>query len=149
MSLCLVCLVVFLDQTSKFLVQKRLSLGESLPIIKDFFHLSLVYNRGIAFGMFKENLFFSIGVSLISIFIIYRMLKEKTKEKIDLYLIALSLILGGALGNLIDRVLLGYVVDFLDFRIWPVFNLADSAISIGMIILGYLIFFKKDVSCNF
>jgi len=64
------------------------------------------------------------------------------------YNIFLSLILAGALGNLVDRVFFGYVIDFLDFRIWPVFNIADSAISIGAILLGWSILFKKDASSN-
>ena len=72
---------------------------------------------------------------------IYFNLKSNIQKKS--YIISLSLILAGALGNLIDRVFYGYVIDFLDFRIWPVFNVADSAITIGAIMLGWLIIFKE------
>lgn len=65
-----------------------------------------------------------------------------------MYRLALGLILAGALGNLIDRIFLGYVIDFLDFRIWPVFNLADSAITIGAILLGWLILSPKKQTCT-
>ena len=79
---------------------------------------------------------------LIAIILIWRALKSNRYSKT--YTIALSLILAGALGNLIDRLLYGYVIDFLDFRVWPVFNVADSAITIGAVILGWVILFNKE-----
>jgi signal peptidase II len=76
--------------------------------------------------------------------LIYFSLKES--RKVSLYSASLGFILAGTIGNLIDRLRFGYVIDFLDFRIWPVFNIADSAITIGAIVLGWCIIFKKDAS---
>lgn len=136
-------LTFLLDQSSKFLVSRSLKLNESLAVIKNTFHITLVHNTGAAFGIFKEQkLFFIIiavlAVSTIAIYI------RKAKKAFFLRDAALALILGGALGNLADRLRLGYVIDFLDFRIWPVFNVADSAVTIGAIMLVICIpYFSK------
>jgi signal peptidase II len=130
--------ILFFDQFSKFLITKNLFLGQSIPIIKGFFHLTPVHNRGAAFGILKNQVVFLIFVSLFAIVLIYSNLKRRDAgNKISLHRVALGLILAGALGNLIDRLCYGYVIDFLDFRIWPVFNLADSAITIGAVLLGW------------
>lgn len=134
--------ILSLDQLTKFLIAKILYPGQSLPIIKGVFHLTLVHNRGAAFGILKNQVPFFIISSLFAIILIFLNLKENNKEK--LYNISLSLILTGAIGNLIDRIFLGYVVDFLDFRIWPVFNIADSAITIGAIMLGITLLRPKS-----
>ncbi|MGB2705373.1 MAG: signal peptidase II [Candidatus Omnitrophota bacterium] len=127
-------LALLLDQASKFLVSRSLKLNESLAVIKNTFHITLVHNTGAAFGSFKEQtLFFIIIASLaVAAIVIYI---RKTRKAFFLRDAALALILGGALGNLTDRLRLGYVIDFLDFRIWPVFNVADSAVTIGAIML--------------
>lgn len=135
-----------LDQLTKFLITKNLFQNQSIPIIKGIFHITLVHNRGAAFGILKNQIPLFIITSLFAIILIYFNLKENKQSKS--YSIVLSLILAGALGNLIDRLFFGYVIDFLDFRIWPVFNVADSAITIGAILLGWSILFKKNVSRN-
>jgi signal peptidase II len=135
-----------LDQLIKFLITKNLFQNQSIPIIKGIFHITLVHNRGAAFGILKNQIPLFIITSLFAIILIYFNLKENRQSKS--YSIALSLILAGALGNLVDRLFFGYVIDFLDFRIWPVFNVADSAITVGTILLGWLILFKKNVSRN-
>jgi signal peptidase II len=135
-----------LDQLIKFLITKNLFQNQSIPIIKGIFHITLVHNRGAAFGILKNQIPLFIITSLFAIILIYFNLKENRQSKS--YSIALSLILAGALGNLVDRLFFGYVIDFLDFRIWPVFNVADSAITIGAILLGWSILFKKNVSRN-
>lgn len=135
-----------LDQLTKFLITKNLFQNQSIPIIKGIFHITLVHNRGAAFGILKNQIPLFIITSLFAIILIYFNLKKNRQSKS--YSIALSLILAGALGNLIDRLFFGYVIDFLDFRIWPVFNVADSAITIGAILLGWSILFKKNVSRN-
>ena len=140
-----VSLILSLDQFSKLIVSKNLSLSQSLPVIKGIFHLSLVHNRGAAFGIFKNQLPLFVFTSCLAITLICFNLKRGGKRS---YNIALSLILGGALGNLIDRLSLGYVIDFLDFRVWPVFNLADSAITVGAVLLGYSILTTKDRCIN-
>lgn len=131
-----------LDQLSKFIITKNLFQNQSIPIIKGVFHITLVHNRGAAFGILKNQIPLFIITSVFAIILIYFNIKKNKQSKF--YSIALSLILAGALGNLIDRLFFGYVIDFLDFRIWPVFNVADSAITIGAILLGWSILFKKQ-----
>lgn len=136
-------LTLSLDQFTKFLATQNLILNKSLPVIKDIFYFTLVHNWGAAFGMLKNQGIFFILTSLLAIILIYLNLKNKRSQQPLIYNLALSFILGGAIGNLLDRIFLGYVIDFLDFRIWPVFNVADSAITIGAILLGYTILRSK------
>ncbi len=137
----LTSLIIILDQASKFIVSKY---SDLLPIeiIKGIFSIDLVYNKGAAFGILQNQALFFILVSLIAIlFIILIIGKGAGGMKIPL-----SLMLGGAVGNLIDRLRFGYVIDFLDFKIWPVFNIADSAITIGAILLLLQILLSKAKS---
>lgn len=136
--------VLSLDQLSKFIITRCLSQNQSVPLIKGIFHLTLIHNRGAAFGILRNQVPLFIFTSILAIILIYFNLKKNKHRKA--YSIALSLILGGALGNLIDRLFFGYVIDFIDLRIWPVFNIADSAITIAAVLLGWEILFKKDVS---
>jgi signal peptidase II len=131
-------IILFLDQLTKFIVAKNLALNQSLPVIKGIFHISLIHNRGAAFGILKSQGPIFILTAIFAIILIYLDLKKNKHKKI--YSISLSLILAGAIGNLIDRLVFGYVIDFLDFRIWPVFNVADSAITVGAVLLGWLVF---------
>jgi signal peptidase II len=136
--------VILLDQITKFLALKFLQLNTSVPLIKNFLNLTLVHNRGAAFGIFQNQLLLFVLVSFFAIgFILYN-LKNKTNSII--LKLSLSLILGGAVGNLIDRLRFGFVVDFLDFRIWPVFNVADSVITIAALFLTWELVFKKNVT---
>ncbi len=137
-----VLVILSLDQLTKFLALKNLSLGQSIPIIKGVFHLSLVKNLGAAFGILKNQIILLILTALIAIVMIFFSLRRN--KRLSFYSISLGLILAGALGNLIDRLFFGYVIDFLDFRIWPVFNVADSAVTIGVILLGWSILKSKD-----
>lgn len=134
MPFAIVTVILILDQATKFLVTQRFGLHESYPLLPGVFHLTLVHNRGAAFGIMKDQLPFFILTALIAVVIIVNDLRRPGQNRVKSA--ALSLILAGALGNLIDRVWLGYVVDFLDFRIWPVFNVADSAITVGAVILA-------------
>lgn len=134
-------LVVIIDQITKALAVANLKIGESHPIINKLFYLTLVQNTGAAFGLFKNQAAFFILVSAVAIIVMVFFL---SKKKISQYL-PLALILGGAIGNLIDRLRFGYVVDFLDFRVWPVFNFADSCISIGAFLLFLLIIRGKKI----
>ncbi|MFC1754336.1 signal peptidase II [Thermoproteota archaeon] len=144
MIVIVVILIVALDQLSKIFISNTLTLNQSFPVIRDFFHVTLVHNTGIAFGMLKGNSTIILIVTIVGLAIIaYSLRKDllanhclsdwKKIPAIDK--LAMSLILGGAIANMIDRIRLGYVVDFLDFRIWPVFNIADSCITIGAFIL--------------
>ncbi len=136
MILFIIFAVLSLDRLTKILVTRNLaSYSESLPVIKGIFHLTLVHNRGAAFGILKNQIPLFIFTSIFAIILIF--LKLKNGKSTKLYSVSLSLILAGALGNLIDRIFFGHVIDFLDFRIWPVFNVADSAITVGAILLGW------------
>ena len=127
-------LILVLDQATKYLASINLLEGETIPVINGIFHITLVHNRGAAFGLFQaySGVFVVLSIIVASL-ILY--LNYRWVNKGALVTCVLALIVGGAIGNLIDRLRLGYVVDFLDFRVWPVFNIADSAISIGTIIL--------------
>ena len=144
MILIIVSSVIFLDQFSKLIAVKSLQLNTPVILIKNFLYLTLVHNRGAAFGMLKDQLFFFIAISFLVILFIFIHLKSKNNP--FLLKVSLSLILSGAVGNLIDRLRFGYVIDFLDFRIWPVFNLADSALTIGALLLSWELLFNKNVT---
>ena len=134
-------IVILLDQFSKFLIKQNFQLNQSIPIIKNILHLTYVTNTGSAFGLFKGLNIFFILLSIIVIAVIFYFLK-KIKDYRKLLQFSVGLLLGGTIGNLIDRLIYGYVIDFIDFRIWPVFNLADSAVTIGVILLIILLWEK-------
>jgi len=128
--------IILFDQASKFYVQHNMDIGESIPIIKGIFHITYIENPHTAFGLFKyQTMFFVIAV-LISVILAILIYKKIIFKKDSFMYVPLMLVLGGAVGNLIDRVRTdGRVIDFIDFRIWPVFNFADSAIVCGMLLL--------------
>jgi signal peptidase II len=137
-----VAAIVLVDQASKQLIHHSLRLYQSLPIIDGFFNLTYVRNTGAAFGIFAGSAEiyrrpFLIAVSIIAIGVIVMMVRRLSAKNIGLAT-ALSFILGGAIGNLIDRVLHGEVIDFLDcywgIYHWPAFNIADSFITVGVTI---------------
>lgn len=144
MSYLIALIVVLLDQYTKALAISKLRAG-TVPVLKDVFHFTYVENTGAAFGMFKNaNTFFMIVIPVIIAGIVAALFKLKPKSK--LVKISAGMIIGGAAGNLIDRIVHGFVVDFLDFRLidFPVFNLADSMIVIGAILISiYVIFFEN------
>lgn len=123
--------VVILDQFSKYIVVENMALGESIPIIEKVFHLTYILNPGAAFGMFAHNRLFFIAIAVIVIGIIIWARREILASPWEVKA-GCGLFLGGAIGNLIDRARQGLVIDFFDFRIWPVFNIADIAICIGV-----------------
>lgn len=141
-------LVLTADQISKYIIRANMSPYESLPIIKGIFHITYVQNTGAAFSILKgKTQFFTIVSMGIIIAIVIFSMKVPAEKK--MLRIVMALVLGGAAGNLIDRFRFGYVVDFFDFRIWPVFNIADSAIVVGVIILACLITFDPGLSGQF
>lgn len=123
--------VVILDQFSKYIVVENMALGESIPIIEEVFHLTYILNPGAAFGMFAHNRLFFIAITVIVIGIIIWARREILASPWEVKA-GCGLFLGGAIGNLIDRARQGLVIDFFDFRFWPVFNIADIAICIGV-----------------
>ncbi len=129
--------IILLDQLTKIAVERRFSFAERLSVIQGFFDLTLVYNKGAAFnflasaGGWQRWFFIGLG-SIAAIFLIYLLVKHASQR---LFCLGLAMILGGAMGNVIDRVWRGQVVDFLlvyyqNFY-WPAFNIADSAITMG------------------
>ena len=139
--------VLFLDQLSKFYIQKSLVIGQLIPVLGDFFRITYLKNPGVAFGLFPGQRLFFIFITFAIIILLFTYLRRVERAGIWLKL-SLSLILGGALGNLIDRLRMGEVIDFLDFGFgphrWPAFNLADSAISVGVGMLLIKILKRKD-----
>ncbi len=132
--------IALLDQVSKIWIESLFHRGERLPVT-EFFNLVLVYNRGAAFSFLADaagwQRYVLVAIALLAVMLIVGLLLQQTAQ--GLYRVALTLILGGALGNLWDRVTVGEVVDFLDFHLagwhFPAFNLADSAISVGAVLL--------------
>lgn len=134
----LILLVLFFDVLSKYIVDKLMIVNESINVIDNFFKLTYVQNTGAAWSILENNTFWvSIISALVIIFIIWYVYENKPKLKLDK--IGYSFIIGGAFGNFIDRIIFGYVVDFLNFNIFgynfPIFNLADTFIVLGVIIL--------------
>ena len=129
-------LVFIIDQLVKHLVVSTMHLGQSLPVIKGIFHITYVLNPGAAFGMLEHQRWFFILVALAAVLLGAAFYKKLQQESF-LMRSGAGLLLGGAVGNLADRIQSGLVVDFLDFRVWPVFNIADIAICAGA---GMLIF---------
>ncbi len=142
--------VLFLDQLTKYVVVQRFRLYESIRIIPGFFDLTYVRNPGAAFGFLAgahgvwRSIFF-ITISIVALAVILALVRQ-TRHRLPL--IAFALIGGGAVGNLIDRLRFGEVVDFIDWFYrtyhWPTFNIADSAISIGVGLLAIDMLFRKD-----
>lgn len=147
-------LVVIFDRLAKWIVDKNIALHESVAVVPGFFHLTHVENRGAAFGLFAESpsewkIAVLVLFSLVALVVVSALL-WKNSHAMTTTGVGLALILGGALGNLWDRLVSGQVVDFLDFYVgsyhWPAFNLADSAIVIGALLLVTEILFSKSPS---
>ncbi|GGK35779.1 lipoprotein signal peptidase [Caldalkalibacillus thermarum] len=134
--------VLAVDQVTKWLVVHYMDIGQSIPLIENVFYLTSHRNPGAAFGILpNQRLFFIVMTTVVIIGLIYYLIKVKDQKK--LLSLSLALILGGALGNFIDRLLTGEVVDFLDVKItigtffydYPIFNVADSALVIGVALM--------------
>ena len=145
-------LMVLADQISKTVVRNTMSLYESIPVIPEFFHLTYVTNDGMAFGInFPLGIYVFSAISIIFTGFLFWYLWSIKDDEIVVRT-GVALILAGAIGNLIDRIFLGEVVDFLDFMIgdfhWYVFNLADSCVTVGLgfVLYDSLILNRKKVS---
>jgi signal peptidase II len=144
--------ILMADQLTKALILSNMEIGETLSVIAGFFSITHVRNPGAAFGFLAKaspefRYLFFLSITVIAILLILYYIKNVKPEE-EFVVFPLSLILGGALGNLIDRVRFGEVVDFLDFYLgslhWPAFNVADSAISVGAVVMIWLmIVFKR------
>ena len=123
--------MLFRSLTKLFFVNNY-SLGDSVPIIKNILHFTYVHNYGAGFSLFQNQTLLFIVFAVLVIAAILYYYNKITKNYV---LIGAALILSGAVGNLVDRLIFGYVIDFIDFRIWPMFNIADSAITIGAVLV--------------
>lgn len=120
--------VILFDQLTKFLIKGK------LIIVTNFLYLDYTKNYGISFGLFQHQRVIIIILSLILLFLILRLIKDIKKEK-GIFIVSTGLLIGGLIGNLIDRMFLGYVVDFINLLIWPVFNLADLSCVTGAVLM--------------
>src|SRR3989338_9070206 len=133
-------IIILIDQLSKFFVRTNFQLSQSIPIINNIFHLTYINNTGAGFGILKAQALILIFVSIAVIGVIFYNF-DKIKNEEILLQVLVDFVLGGTIRNLIDRLAYGYVIDFLDFRIWPIFNFADSFVTMGVI--GLIIYLWK------
>mgnify|MGYP000008398479 FL=1 len=137
---------LLIDQVSKIVLDNVLILGKSISIFDKFLYITKVYNDGISFSMLTGKRWLIILFSILILVFLYFYMKKFKENKRNI--IAFSLIFGGLFGNLIDRIIYGYVIDFIDFYIfnynYPIFNFADSFICIGVLILLYSIYLGED-----
>lgn len=146
MFLILGILLLGIDQYSKYLVRTKMEVFETYPIIEDFFHLTYVQNKGAAFGMFQgATVIFAVVTLIVIVGMIYFSLKHKNMSLV--WKATLTVIASGAVGNLIDRLWLGYVVDMFDFRgIWSfIFNFADVCVVVGGCVMMLLVLRDEKV----
>lgn len=133
---------VVLDQLTKWWVLQTMSLGESVPVLGAFFRLTYIHNPGAVFGLRLGNPSLHLALAFVALIVVAGFMWRIAHED-RLIAIGLSLVLGGAIGNIIDRVRYGVVIDFLDFGIgsarWWVFNLADACVSVGTILLIFIL----------
>ena len=132
-------LFVVIDQVVKILVINKMALQQSITIINNFFNITYVRNTGAAWSILSGNVLLLIMISVLALVAIYYyLIKDKELNKIDI--VSYSMLIGGIIGNLIDRIVHGYVIDYLDFKIFnynfPIFNIADTLIVISIIIIG-------------
>ena len=127
-------LLVLADQASKAWIRTTLEEGQSLPIIKPYLYFTYVLNSGAAFGLFAQQTWLFIIAGLVALGLVWYY-RQQLYHQSPLTRWGVSLALAGALGNLIDRIRIGHVIDFIDITIWPVFNVADMAIVGGVVLL--------------
>lgn len=143
----IIILSVLIDQISKYIVVQTLPLYDSVTLIEGFFSFTHIQNRGAAWGMFSEHRWVFLAATAIAIIVLPIVLYRFRKLHV-LFGTSMSLIIGGAVGNMIDRLFLGYVVDFLEFTFidFPVFNIADICIVVGTFMMAaYILFFDKSL----
>ena len=137
-----VILIIVLDQLIKYLVVNNMFLGESIPVIPHLLHLTYILNPGAAFGILENQRFFFILIAVILIFAIVYFYSKIIKLN-KLFQLGIAMLFSGAI-----RIFIGKVIDYIDFRIWPIFNLADIAIVCGCIIIIYELLFITDKGTN-
>ncbi len=138
----LACFTLGADQLTKLFLISSFVPGQSRPVLPPILFFTYVQNTGAAFGLFKGQQVLFIGLSIVVIgWMGWELATQRPQARMVSW--ACALLLGGAIGNLIDRLRYGYVIDFIDLRVWPVFNIADSAITIGVMLLLWQSFRKR------
>lgn len=139
-------IIICFDQLTKWIIIKYMEFGESIPVIQNLFYITSHRNQGAAWGILQGKLWFFYIITIIVIVLIVYYLQKYSKGKV-LMSIALSMMLGGAIGNFIDRVFRKEVVDFIDVKIFgynfPIFNIADASLTIGVILLIIVMFLEE------
>ncbi len=134
-----------IDLISKQLINNIMELGESTKVINNFFYITYTHNKGAAWSILEDQRILLLIITVIVLFLINKFMNKEELTKLEN--ISYGMIIGGILGNLFDRIFFGYVIDFLDFKLfgydYPIFNLADSFIVIGIIIM-IIISVRKD-----
>ena len=151
MIIFLTVIFLLIDIASKLIVSNLMNVTDSIMVIKNFFYITYVRNTGAAWSILAGKIWLLILVSLLIIsFVVYYIYKNKPKSKLEKF--GYSMILGGAIGNFIDRLVYGYVIDFIDVNIlgydYPIFNLADSFILIGVVVLMFYTWRCSDGNKN-
>lgn len=145
-NLIIVILIVFLDQVIKFIINNIFYYGKIKCVINNFFYVTKVYNDGAAWSTFSGNRFFLIGISIFAL--LFLIWYQKQFKKNHRNIVAFGLVYGGLIGNMLDRIIYGYVIDYLKIVIFgydfPIFNLADMAIVVGFILIIYSVFKGED-----
>jgi len=137
--------ILVLDQVTKYMAETQLSAMNTYPLWENIFHLTYSRNTGAAFSILRNKQTLLIGITLVvMVFLSVYLYKSVQSQEPWMLNLALAMILGGGIGNLIDRVRLNYVIDFFDFTLinYPIFNIADCFIVIGTVVLGYLLIFS-------
>lgn len=127
--------VIVLDQASKYMVRMNIMLGDTIPLIDNFLNITYVRNTGGAFSLLSGRLFVLIPFTILVIILMLAFLIKEQKKLSLGKKISSALVISGGIGNLIDRMVLGYVTDFIDVWKWPVFNIADISITVGCLLL--------------
>jgi len=142
MFIFILLIMVLLDQATKYIVYIYLQPQNTIPVINKFFYLTYAENTSAAFGILKDRVWILTASTSIAILIGAYYVYKNRRMNMNLK-IGIALIMAGVIGNLIDRIRLGFIIDFFDFEIWPIFNIADMSAVAGTIVLVYILLFAR------
>ena len=139
-------ILISLDQITKYFIQTNMDLNKSVPVVEGIFHITYIHNYGAAFSILQGKQIVLIGVTLIAIAAVLTYMFINRKSSHWSLMLSLAFIAGGGIGNLINRIRVGYVVDFLDFRFFPIFNIADICVCCGAgLLIIYMFYFEPRI----
>jgi len=143
MTVVLIILIIAVDQLVKYLVRANFTVGETLPVIPDIFHITYVQNRGAAFSMFQNMSVVTVLLPIALVILCAAALWYCRRKGERMLSIALAMIIAGGIGNLIDRIGAGFVTDMFDFQVFPVFNVADISVTVGCVLAVVCVIFAE------